>query len=296
MAKYDDFGRPIYETAEEYNQAHRGGVCPRTYDSSYGDRREHKTVNGHQQNQSAAQRHATVQGSKNAKSIIVAILVGFVLLNLGVIVSIFHSLGMVEDSYVDYEEESWPDRVVIDSGESYGGTEAILPVGFDRFSYNGVIFNIPMTFDEVLDGTGIYTYYDEEYDSISSGSADLIILYDTGDVEVMQVLVKNNTDEDIPIGECIVEYISVVNPAAYDSYEETPDFWFGQGIGMESTSFDFETYLGKPYYHEYEYYDDGGSREYYEWRYVDGFEVNCVSVQFLDEVVEYITIEKGIDE
>ena len=33
MAKLDDFGRPIYETAEEYNKAHKGGVCPRTYDS-----------------------------------------------------------------------------------------------------------------------------------------------------------------------------------------------------------------------------------------------------------------------
>ena len=32
MAKYDDFGRPIYETAEEYNRAHKTAGSAYTYD------------------------------------------------------------------------------------------------------------------------------------------------------------------------------------------------------------------------------------------------------------------------
>ena len=291
--KYDDFGRPIYETAEEYNRAHRLNGGATTYQSAHGDTYQQSETVSSAPKKSAAQRHETRENSKKSTSKIILTLITILAANIGVIGSLIG--GIFEDSQVDYDE-IMPDRVIIESGESYGGTESPLPVGFDRFSYNGVICNIPMTLDEILDSTGIYAYYDEEYDSISSGSEDLISLYDTGDVEVMQVLVKNNTDEDLPIGECIIEYIWVVNPAAYDTYEETPDFWFGQGIGMESTSFDFETYLGKPYYHTYEYYDDGGSYEYYEWRYSNGDEEHCVSVQFMDEVVEYITIEKYIDE
>lgn len=289
MKKYDDFGRPIYETAEEYNQAHKRGSA-RTYGSADGDTYQHKTINETYHKQSAAQKHAMVQKSNSAKKAIL-IVTGFIILfNLGIVFAIFNSLGMVDDSFM--QEEVLQDRVVIESGEHYGTMDTPLPVGFDRFSYNGAICNIPLTFDEVLDATGLYAYYDESYDSIASDCEDIIILYDTGDVEVMQVLVKNDTDEEIPLGECTIDYIWVDNPAAFDIYEETPDFWFGQGISMESTSFEFEEYLGKPYYYEYEYYDDGGSRVYYEWRYTDGLEEHCVSAQFVDEVVVYITIEK----
>ena len=45
MAKLDDFGRPIYETAEEYNKAHKGGVCPRPYDDPNGSNHQDNTVN-----------------------------------------------------------------------------------------------------------------------------------------------------------------------------------------------------------------------------------------------------------
>ena len=62
MAKLDDFGRPIYETAEEYNRAHKGGVCPRPYDSPEGE--------NYQKKQSAAQRHSLQEGRYKAKVII----------------------------------------------------------------------------------------------------------------------------------------------------------------------------------------------------------------------------------
>ena len=292
MAKLDDFGRPIYETAEEYNRAHKRGSA-RTYESTHGDTYQQSAINETYHKQSAAKRHATRENSKKSTSKIVLTLITILAANIGVIGSFIG--GIYEDSQVDYEE-ILPDRVLVESGENYGTADTPLPVDFNQFSYDGVICNIPMTFDEVLDATGLYAYYDEEYESFESGAEDIVILYDTGDVEVMEVFVKNDTDEEIPLGECTIEYIWVDNPAAYDIYEETPDFWFGQGIGMESTSYEFEEYLGKPYYYEYEYYDDGGSRVYYEWRYTDGVEEHCVSAQFVDEVVVYITIEKHVIE
>jgi len=44
MAKYDEFGRPIYETAEEYNKAHRTESSTYTYDSPEGDAYNHSMI------------------------------------------------------------------------------------------------------------------------------------------------------------------------------------------------------------------------------------------------------------
>ena len=73
MAKLDDFGRPIYETAEEYNKAHRGGVCPRPYDNPEGANYGYNTGTSTERIKSMAHRHATVQGSKRLKSSVVVV-------------------------------------------------------------------------------------------------------------------------------------------------------------------------------------------------------------------------------
>ena len=71
MAKLDDFGRPIYETAEDYNQAHKGGVCPRPYDSPVGE--------NYQQKQSASKRYAKQANSYKIKVILGGVIGGFAL-------------------------------------------------------------------------------------------------------------------------------------------------------------------------------------------------------------------------
>ena len=113
MAKLDDFGRPIYETAEEYNRAHKGGVCPRPYDNS--------------------QKHATVATSKKAKPMVIGIAVFFLVLNTFIIVSVFSSLGFNDfEINQDYAEE-WVDP---DEGYYIGTDEYPLPEGFDTFYLN----------------------------------------------------------------------------------------------------------------------------------------------------------------
>lgn len=289
MAKLDDFGRPIYETAEEYNQAHRGGVCPRTYDSSYGDTHEHKTVNIHQQNQSAAQRHATVQGSKNAKKAIL-IVTGFIILfNIGIIFSIFHSLGVIEDSYADYEE-SWPDRGVVDSGEIYGDSDTPLPEGFETFTYNGMICTLPMSFEEILDTGLTLEGYDESV-LFPRNCEEYVTLDDGETIGIVQLYVDNYTDEDIPMGKARVVSVLVENPNAYDKTVPVPAFEFGRGLTLESTIDELELYFGEPSYHYYEIYESDECLDQYEWYYYDGNGTQYVRVQFLDGVIENVQIE-----
>ena len=171
MAKYDDFGRPIYETAEEYNKAHKGGVCPRTYDSPVGDNYQQNKRKETHRHQSAAQRHANQTGAKKAKSMVMGIAVFFIVLNAIIIFYMFSMAGGVyEDSYDFNENWSTPDDEGY--GEYIGDNTMPLPEGFETFTYNGQTYTLPESYEELVDegfmedGDGFYIdnpmLYDEE--------------------------------------------------------------------------------------------------------------------------------------
>ena len=150
MAKYDDFGRPIYETAEEYNKAHKGGVCPRTYDSPVGENYQQNKRKETHHNQSAAQRHANQTGAKKAKSMVIGIVVFFMVLNAIIIFYMFSMPdGVSEDSNIFNEEWLMPDDEGY--GEHIGDNTTPLPEGFETFTYNGQTYTLPESYEELVD-------------------------------------------------------------------------------------------------------------------------------------------------
>ena len=160
MAKLDDFGRPIYETAEEYNKAHKGGVCPRPYDDPNGENYQQNTGNRMKNYKTVAQRHATVQGSKNSMKIVLVIVLFFIGLNIGIV---FVMLGnSMSDGEISFEEN------VHIYDEMLSDPSTPLPEGYEMFSYNDQFYRVPTNYWKISQMGFVSEDYTEE-DSISSG-------------------------------------------------------------------------------------------------------------------------------
>lgn len=293
MAKYDEFGRPIYETAEEYNRARRAGNNSRTYDSPEGDRYQHTAMKETYRNQSAAERYATRTGSKKAKTMVLGLVVFFIVLNVVIVFSMFN---MVRGTYDDYQEfeESWID--LDDDGDGYGeyiGDDATpLPEGFETFSYNGQTYTLPTTFEEIDKmGFSLEEDYDESY-MFTDEYEELLTLSDEDGFMYAMVRVNNYTGEEIPLGKCLVDYFYMENPNVFDEEETVPDFVFGDGLTFESSYDDVEAYFGIPYYHYEDHSDDYYHYDLYEWAYYGEDEIHFVSVTFLNSTIDNISIEK----
>ena len=288
MAKLDEFGRPIYETAEEYNKAHRGGVCPRPYDTSEGNTYKKTT---------AAQRYATVKQSRNLKSVVIGLGVGVVLINALIIFSMFNMSMKSEFG----EEEIWTElvgtEVLFEDGfydEYLGTTEEPLPVGFEEFFLNVRLCSLPTTLDKIINLGFHMEEFNAENEIMPSGGEEIIDLYDdeTGGVKVT-VRVSNQTDYDLPMYSCTVDYFCITNIAAYEPWMDIPKFEFGDSLNFESTYDELEVYFGIPYYHS-EYYSEGYEYDYYEWMYYGDEGIQCVAVTFVDGELLDVTIEKSL--
>ena len=296
MAKLDEFGRQIYETAEEYNKAHKGGVCPRTYDSPDGSNYQHNTTNGAKRYQSMAQRQATQTASQNAKKIILAIAVFIIALHVGIIVTmITMTTGSFGEIYQEFEEDFRDyEDVIVDYDES-----TPLPEEFDEFYYNGVDYSLPTDYEQI-EKMGFFTEGYSGSDLIMPDYEEMLGLSDADGYLSAWVRINNDNDVEIPIGKCMVDYFQIYNLAAHYSYEETPDFSFGDGLTFDSSYDDVEFYFGVPYdYYEIES-DDGECYEYYQWIYYQTAdedsdeldEVHYVQICFFNDVMESVTIEK----
>ena len=286
MAKLDEFGRPIYETAEEYNKAHRGGVCPRPYDTSEGSTYKKAT---------AAQRYATVKQSKNLKSVVIGLGIGVVLINALIIFSMFNMSMDSEFGESVYETELVGTEVLFEDGfyDEYLGTgEEPLPEGFDTFFLNVRLCSLPTTLNKIIDLGFHMEEFNAENEMVPSGWEEIVELYDdeTGAVQVT-VRVSNQTDYDIPMYSCTVDYFSITNIAAYNSWYDIPYFKFGDTLNFESTYDELEVYFGIPYYHS-EYYSEGYEYDHYEWAYYGAEDIQVVAVTFVDDLMLEVSIEK----
>lgn len=272
MAKYDDFGRPIYETAEEYNRAHKtgGGAVI--------------------QNQTAAQRHATREGSKRAKTLVIGIVAFVIALNVVIIFSMSNMVGSAVA-----EPERVYDNIIVENEDYYGeyvsDAETPLPDGFEAFFYNGQFFTLPTTCSEIAKmGYDIVEY--EPTDMIPSGFWETITLLDDDGYSVAMISVRNDTDDDVPFEECTVNYFYIDNPARYDETLDVPDFVFADGLTLESSYEEVEAYFGEPYYH----YEDHSDEEYlydsYQWEYYGLDERHFVMVNFVNGEMLDVSIEK----
>lgn len=299
MAKYDDFGRPIYETAEEYNKAKKTGSLSRTYDSPEGDAYRHNKMKEMYRNQSAAERHAKSTGAKKAKSMVIGLAVFLVVLNVVVIFTMFNSMrGTYNEVYQEFED-SWIDFDDGDGGGYYeyiGSDEYPLPEGFETFSYNGQHYTLPTTFEEIDKmGFSLESEYDE-YDMFPSEYEELLSLSDEDGFSYAMVRISNDTGEEIPIEECMVDYFNIENPAAFDEEETVPDFVFGDGLTMESSYEELEAYFGVPYYHYEDHSEEECLFDSYEWAYYGEDEMHYVCINFYNGVISDVSIEKKVYE
>ena len=294
MAKLDDFGRPIYETAEEYNKAHKGGVCPRPYDSPVGENYQQSTGKKKtHQHQSVAQRQANQAGMKKAKTIIIAMVVFFIALNIGIVFSLVGNI--FSNSHVEYEQgwEDYEEGTAYE--ESFGDPSTPLPEGFETFSYNGQVYTLPADY-EAFSKMGFDIEKYKETDTFPAGYEEILSLYGEDGFTKGMIRINNKTDGEIPLGKCMVDYFYMQNPNAYDTYEEMPDFTFCDGLNFECEYEDLEAYFGLPFYHYVDYWEDGTRYDSYQWAYYGDEVTHFVSVTFWDGVMESISIEKKVVE
>lgn len=294
MAKIDANGRPIYETAEEYNRAHGTGTARRTYDSPEGENYKHTTYKQIRNYEKTAERQKKVSAPKSTKKVLIILAVGIIFVNMAVISLMFNAVrGTVGGFYETYEDD-WADYEDEDGyGEYLGDSDTPLMEGFDTFTYNGVSYSIPMTYDEFSQmGFTLEEAYDEDTILAVDGYEHLIINGEDGYM-VGIVRITNNTEEDLPIKDCVIDYFSIDNPAAYDSERERLDFVFGNGLSMESTYEELEAYLGVPYYQYIDDDEEYGCYESYEWLYNTGSEYQCVMISLWDGVITNVCIENS---
>lgn len=286
MAKYDDFGRPIYETAEEYNRAHKRG-------GSY----LYNTVEEQPKQRTATQRHAMRAGSRKAKKLIVSLIAFVVAIWIGIVLVVFHTVGGFSGVAYEYNVEDWLQFENDNGYEEYiGGKSTPLPEGFETFIYNGESIALPTTFDEFSSMNFVIdTEYDED-DCVPSEFGEFIDLADADGNVFAMISVDNYTEDEIPLGKCTIDYFSISNPYIYDDSEEVLDFVFGDGLTFESTYEEVEAYLGVPYYHYEDHSEEGFYYDSYEWTYYGDYETHYVSITFMNEEILDISIQKSVDE
>lgn len=292
MPKYDDFGRPIYETAEEYNRAHGRGGSSYTYDRPKEDTFRQNVMGQGTRNQTAAQRHAMREGSKKAKTVVIAIVAFAIALNVALIFSMGDMVGSaVAEPEIGYS------NVIIENedyyGEYLGEGDIPLPEGYENFTYDGIWITLPTTCKEIAElGYQIQEY--ELTDNIPPGFWETLSLVDENGYTVALFSVENDTEYDISLAECVVDYFYVDNITQYDETLELPNFIYGNGLTLESSYEEIEEYFGEPYYH----YEDHSDEEYrydsYEWTYYVEDEMQFVMITFVNDEISDICIQKEV--
>lgn len=294
MAKVDEFGRPIYETAEEYNKAKKTGSRPRTYDSPEGDAYRHNPIKTDIRYQSATQRHVQQEGAKKAKKITLVVIIFIIMVNVGVVFSLFQGVsGVYDDIYQEFEED-WVE-VGDDSdgnGEYMGDNTTPLPEGFETFSYNGHTVTLPTSYEEIAQLGLVPEEESWENELVPDDYEELINMCTENGTYIGMIRINNYTGEEIPLGKCMVDYIYIENTAIYVDEENVPDFVFGDGLTFESTYEDLQAYFGDPYYHYKDHSGDNYKYDSYQWMYYGDEEVQYVNVVFWHDEMSQVDIEK----
>lgn len=297
MAKYDEFGRPIYETAEEYNKAHKRGSTSRMSNSSEGNSYKFNSAKKAYGKQSSVKGYATRTSSKKPKLVIIGIAIFFIVMASIILFNrVGYSSGVyeeIEDAWMEMED-GWMEmeQGVVDEGEYLGDDTTPLPEGFETFLYNSQTFSLPATYEELSEmGLTLESEYDETDLFPSEYETSLNLTDEEGFIEAM-FYVSNYTGEECLLKECQVNYFYIENLAAIDGTSEVPDFEFGDGLTFESSYEELETYLGIPYYHYEDDSDANNVYENFEWRYYGEGESHMVSVSFWNGKILNIGIEK----
>ena len=296
MAKYDQFGRPIYETAEEYRKAHEKERNSRTYDSPEGSAYKHNPTKNTYSTQSSTGRSTVRTGVNKSNSVAVKLLIVMVCFTVGVIVA-FSTVRSSYDDIYEHIEEDWIDieQEVDDEEMQYIGDDSTpLPDGFETFYYDGQPYTLPNTMDIIYEmGLVLDEEYPDDY-MLPTDYEESIFLNDETGAMAAIVRVSNYSGVDMRLDECPLTYFYIVNPVAMDGAATLPDFEFADGLTFESSYEDFESYFGEPYYHHENSPDESYSYDGYEWMYYGEDEVHSVNVTFYNGVISDISIEKRV--
>ena len=161
MPKYDDFGRPIYETAEEYNRAHKRDGSARISKEIEPDVLKQGITRQSAHNQTAAQRHANREGTKKAKTLVLALISFFIAIIVMIVFSLFGMIGASYEEAVREPNYNHNNAIVEDENQTvtFGDTDTPLPEGYENFTCNGVWITLPSTCKEMAElGYEIETY------------------------------------------------------------------------------------------------------------------------------------------
>jgi len=186
------------------------------------------------------------------------------------------------ESYEDgYESEGY--------SETLGDGDVPLVEGYNAFTLNGVAYSVPMTFEEFSQmgytleaGYENYILEPDTYESI-------IINGDDGDMAGM-IRVSNDTNVVLSLEECVIDYISLENKAAYYDDEPALDMTFGNGaLNIHSSYAEVEAFMGQP---TYLYINEETGYENYTWYYYGEEQYQFFDIYFQDGVIEQICIER----
>lgn len=290
MAKLDEFGRPIYESAEEYNKAKKTGNTYSTYQSPEGDAYQHRTIPELKRDYSSTQKALNKPGMKKGKKFILILTFFIIGLYAGIILVMYST---VKGVFGDVEQEIIEDFVDVDDSwtDDYGDDSIPLPDGFSTFSYKGEVYSLPMGYED-LSKMGIKLEQYDEDSVIADEQEEYVDFVGEDGILMGMIRISNFTGEEITVDECNVEYFSIENPAVYNSEKEVPEFTFGNGLTFDSSYEEFVAYLGEPYYQYRDSSGDDYSFEYFQWQYFGDDEFHSVSVSYWEGKISFIDIEK----
>ena len=287
MAKYDEFGRPIYETAEEYNRAHKTGNTSRTYDSPEGNAYKHNPKKNIHINKNYRVQNTSRTGAKRSNSVIVILAISMIACVFGVLIAFNTVRSSVGEIYEVVPEDEAEAIVDVDDTTP-------LPDGFENFSYNGKNYCLPTTMAEI-NTMGFYSAGEYEAgDMIPTDFEDTLVLNDEDGLMAAMVRIINYTGEEIPLEECQVVYFYITNRASYDEETEIPDFVFGDGLTFESSYEEVEAYLGVPTSHYEDHTDSNYYYDSYQWEYYGEEEIQFVYITFWNGMISDIEMEKRL--
>ncbi len=189
----------------------------------------------------------------------------------------------------DWEDEIWGNTDYSGSiTEEYPGTNLTpLVEGFNQFTYNGMAYEVPMSYNTFL-GMG-YTL--EAFDET--------IVFEAGDYEAYEfiisddytgvVRISNNSNQQLLITECEIDYICFYSQDAYDGVNSSGikymELYIVGELSIASEYEEFEKVLGTPYYVYTETDEKYGDFVTYQWLYEGTTEIQRLEISFFDGAV-----------
>ncbi len=175
--------------------------------------------------------------------------------------------------------------------EDYPGTDTVpLVDGFANFTHKGVAYTVPMSYDDFLRMGYVLEAGYENY-VIEAERYECVSFYDAEGTELGSVRISNDTEKQLALEACVIDYIYFDNRGSYIDGEEHIDLVFGKKFDVFTSYEELEDWLGTPYYIQVDT-SDGSEYKSYEWTYYGEDKYQSIVVNYLDGVITDISFEQ----